>query len=72
MNFSLCPKCNGQMILFPSEMNHVVWPHHSTDEWRISVAGDISFNSDEVFDKIDAAPDPSVEREVNPDFKTNE
>ncbi len=72
MNFSLCPKCNGQMILFPSEMNHVVWPHHSTDEWRISVAGDISFNSDEVFDKIDAAPDPSVEREVNPDFRINE
>ena len=33
------------MLLFPSEFNHIVYPYHTSDDCRISVAGDISIDS---------------------------
>ena len=35
----------GRMILFPSDMNHLVYPHYTTKDYRISLAGDIVLNS---------------------------
>ena len=32
----------GYMILFPASLNHAVYPHYSTSEYRISMAGNIT------------------------------
>jgi hypothetical protein len=31
----------GYMVLFPASLNHAVYPHYSTSEYRISIAGNI-------------------------------
>ena len=41
----LTPEFEGTMLLFPSSLNHVVYPHQTGDGYRISIAGDISLNS---------------------------
>ena len=42
----------GTIILFPSALNHIVYPHHSTDEYRISIAGDISVDSQNCLEPV--------------------
>ena len=32
---------NGQVLMFPSPTNHAVYPYHSTDKERITVAGNL-------------------------------
>lgn len=32
---------NGTMLMFPSKMNHCVYPFYSSDEYRITVAGNV-------------------------------
>ena len=45
-NYKLCPDMEGTMIVFPSDLNHMVLPSWtSLDKFRISVAGDVSLNS---------------------------
>ena len=31
----------GKMIIFPAQLNHVVYPFYSSDDYRISIAGNI-------------------------------
>jgi len=35
----------GTMILFSSDINHTVYPHFSTKDYRVSVAGDVTISS---------------------------
>jgi hypothetical protein len=35
----------GSMIFFPAELNHSVYPFYTSDDYRISIAGNISFKS---------------------------
>jgi len=60
MNFDLSPENNGQMIVFPSDINHCVYPTHTTDEYRLSVAGDISLSSLDIHKIIDPESDPRL------------
>ena len=32
---------NGQVLMFPASTNHAVYPYHSTDKERITVAGNL-------------------------------
>ena len=43
--FRLGKKDEGTIILFPGDLKHVVYPHYTTDEYRISIAGDIVIDS---------------------------
>tara|TARA_B100002019_G_C21152554_1_gene539008 strand:+ start:112 stop:816 length:705 start_codon:yes stop_codon:yes gene_type:complete len=43
--FRLGKKDEGTMLLFPGDLNHTVYPHYTTDEYRISIAGDIVIDS---------------------------
>lgn len=43
--YRLGKKYEGTMILFPGDFNHIVYPYHTSDEYRISIAGDISIDS---------------------------
>ena len=54
-NWTLTPQMEGTMILFPSDINHIVYPHFTTKEYRISVAGDIALNSHASSDVINPA-----------------
>jgi len=33
----------GSLIFFPAELNHAVYPFYTSDDYRISIAGNISF-----------------------------
>jgi hypothetical protein len=37
----------GKMIIFPSELIHCVYPFYNSDEYRISIAGNIRYASDQ-------------------------
>ena len=54
------------MIVFPSNWQHVVYPHHSTDEYRIAVAGDVALDSMQVTRSINDQANPHEFRETNP------
>ncbi len=41
--FQLSQKYEGTMLFFPAKLRHCVYPFYSTDEPRISVAGNISY-----------------------------
>ena len=45
----------GTILLFPSDINHIVYPHYSTEDYRISVAGDIVLDSNNVGEEINPA-----------------
>ena len=36
----------GRMLFFPSTLNHLVYPFYESDEERVSISGNISFNSE--------------------------
>ena len=38
---------NGKMILFPSRLNHTVYPFYSSDDYRISVSGNLYMENHE-------------------------
>lgn len=40
-NFYLDKKDNGRFIIFPSKLAHFVYPFYTSDEYRISIAGNI-------------------------------
>ena len=46
------------MIFFPSQISHMVYPHHTTSgaafdgEYRVCVAGNISLDSYQVLDNV--------------------
>ena len=44
--FHLEPEDEGRMLLFPSQLRHVVYPFYNCDEERVSVSGNIALNSD--------------------------
>ena len=54
-NWTLTSEMEGTILLFPSDINHIVYPHFTTKEYRISVAGDIALNSHSAFDVINPA-----------------
>lgn len=33
--------CEGKIVVFPSFLNHMVYPFHTSDEYRISVSGNL-------------------------------
>jgi len=41
-------KWNGTLLMFPSYTQHAVYPYQSTDKERITVAGNLYWNVDEV------------------------
>jgi len=48
-NYKLSKEIEGTMVLFPSDLNHAVYPSYTNPEgYRISVSGDISLNSNKV------------------------
>ena len=52
----------GKIVFFPSDINHIVYPHFTTTEYRISIAGDIVLNSLELIDRTNKwFPDPKVQ-----------
>ena len=44
-NFVLGKGAEGKMLFFPSDINHIVYPHYTTTEYRVALAGDITFDS---------------------------
>ena len=44
-NWILTPEMEGTMILFSSNINHIVYPHFSTKDYRVSVAEDVTISS---------------------------
>ena len=44
-NFVLGKGAEGKMLFFPSDINHIVYPHYTTQEYRIALAGDVALNS---------------------------
>ena len=66
MSWHISKECSGQMIVFPSNWQHVVYPHHSTDEYRIAVAGDVALDSMQVTRSINDQANPHEFRETNP------
>lgn len=48
-NYKLSKEIEGTMVLFPSDLNHAVYPSYTNPEgYRISVSGDISLCSNRV------------------------
>jgi hypothetical protein len=43
--YKLCPKDNGLMLLFPAKLAHVVYPFYHCKEDRITVSGNITYNT---------------------------
>ena len=40
-NYYLNPSYDGTILIFPSQMNHAVYPFYTSDEERISISGNI-------------------------------
>ena len=40
-NYHLNPSYDGTILIFPSQMNHAVYPFYTSDEERISISGNI-------------------------------
>jgi hypothetical protein len=38
------PQMNGKMAIFPSHFNHMVYPFYTSDDYRISISGNIQIN----------------------------
>tara|TARA_B100001029_G_C14885293_1_gene352289 strand:+ start:182 stop:757 length:576 start_codon:yes stop_codon:yes gene_type:complete len=41
MTYKMTPDMEGKMVLFPSKLNHEVYPFYDSDETRVSVSGNI-------------------------------
>ena len=45
MTFPMDPEMNGCLVLFPSTMNHQVYPFFESDDTRVSISGNIYFDT---------------------------
>ena len=54
-NWVLGKGAEGRMLFFPSDINHIVYPHYTTTEYRVALAGDIVFDN------------PAPTEPINPD-----
>lgn len=44
--FKMGPESEGRMLFFPAKLTHLVYPFYNCDEPRITIAGNISYNTD--------------------------
>ena len=52
-NYKLDPSMEGTILIFPSDMNHLVYPSYTkASEYRIAVAGDVALASNQVGEKL--------------------
>ena len=49
MTFEMDPETNGTLVLFPSTLSHQVYPFFNCDDYRVSISGNIYFDTDEAF-----------------------
>jgi hypothetical protein len=42
-HITMSPEMNGKMAIFPSYFNHMVYPFYTSDDFRISISGNIEF-----------------------------
>ena len=40
-SLNLDKSCEGKIAIFPSVLNHIVYPFHTSDNYRISVSGNL-------------------------------
>ena len=45
LNYNLCPLYEGRMVFFPSKLRHCVYPFYGTKEPRVSISGNIWFDT---------------------------
>ena len=50
MTFEMDPEMNGSLVLFPSTLSHQVYPFFNCDDYRVSISGNIYFDTEEAFD----------------------
>jgi hypothetical protein len=44
-SYEITKKSEGYLLMFPSKLTHCVYPFYTSDDYRISISGNISFNS---------------------------
>ena len=44
-SFKMSPDLEGWMLFFPARLNHMVYPFYNCDKPRISIAGNITYNT---------------------------
>tara|TARA_X000001036_G_scaffold376831_1_gene366365 strand:+ start:506 stop:1213 length:708 start_codon:yes stop_codon:yes gene_type:complete len=44
MTFEMDPETNGTLVLFPSTLSHQVYPFFNSDDYRVSISGNIYFD----------------------------
>ena len=59
-NFVLGKGAEGKMLFFPSDINHIVYPHYTTQEYRIALAGDVALNSTALGSLINPIEDKKI------------
>ena len=45
-SYDITKKSEGYILMFPSKLTHCVYPFYTSDKERISISGNINFNSD--------------------------
>ena len=46
MKFEMNPESNGELVLFPSTLSHQVYPFFECDDYRVSISGNVYFDTD--------------------------
>ena len=46
--YYMSKECEGKMLFFPARLNHIVYPFFNCDEDRISVSGNLYFDSEKL------------------------
>tara|TARA_B100000902_G_C27073889_1_gene795406 strand:- start:84 stop:758 length:675 start_codon:yes stop_codon:yes gene_type:complete len=49
MTFEMDPEINGSLVLFPATLCHQVYPFFECDDYRVSISGNIYFDTDAAF-----------------------
>ena len=49
MTFEMDPEMNGSLVLFPATLSHQVYPFFESDDYRVSISGNIYFDTDGAF-----------------------
>ena len=60
--YQMSPDEEGSMLFFPAKLNHLVHPFYNCDQPRISIAGNISYNTDIIL-KTDEEIEESFKKE---------
>ena len=45
-SYEITKKSEGYILMFPSKLNHCVYPFYTSNDYRISISGNLLFNSD--------------------------